>query len=334
MINVLCYGAGDCFKLYHKNLDFEKIHVMAVLDKNPPIDGKFSYPTASPYTIPIIDVERVCEYDFNYVIIFSYNNSIEMRDYLILKNVPEEKIIYAEMNDVLTKNYAIFNSLCYQPMKAYSVIDNPFLACERQIKEFDRISRTDYVRISTLELMGNRIKEAKIDGHVAEAGVFRGFFSSLINEMFPNKNLYLFDTFEGFDDRDMENDFRGTGMVTDKNGFAYREFKDTSVNLVLSNMPHPEKCIVKKGYFPDTTFEIDENIKFALVSLDMDLYGPIYEGLKWFYPRMEKGGYILIHDYNNKSCIGVKEAVDQFCEENLLNFIPIADYCGSVVITK
>lgn len=39
---------------------------------------------------------------------------------------------------------------------------------------------------------------------------------------------------------------------------------------------------------------------FCFVSLDMDLYKPTYEGLHYFYPRLNHGGYIFIHDCRNR----------------------------------
>ena len=47
-------------------------------------------------------------------------------------------------------------------------------------------------------------------------------------------------------------------------------------------------CLFKKGYFPESAHGIDE--KFAFVSLDLDLYKPTLEGLRFFYPKMIKGG--------------------------------------------
>ena len=41
-------------------------------------------------------------------------------------------------------------------------------------------------------------------GECAEAGVFEGDFAKWINQYFPDRKLYLFDTFEGFDMRDIE----------------------------------------------------------------------------------------------------------------------------------
>lgn len=55
---------------------------------------------------------------------------------------------------------------------------------------------------------------------------------------------------------------------------------------------------------------------FVFVSIDVDLYTPTYEGLRYFYSRIVKGGYIFIRDYNNFAYRGVKSAVKVFCEEN------------------
>lgn len=164
------------------------------------------------------------------------------------------------------------------------------------------------------------IKERKISGSIAELGVYKGDFAKLMNYFLPDRTLYLFDTFEGFDKRD-------SIPAGDESWF-----KDTSENIVLQNMPHPEKCIIKKGYFPETTSGVED--KFCLVSLDADLYEPILSGLEYFYPRLEKGGYIFIHDYGNYHFTGVKKAVLKFCMDNDISFVPVLDRCLSAVITK
>lgn len=43
------------------------------------------------------------------------------------------------------------------------------------------------------------INSYHLNGCVAEAGVFQGNFAKVINANFPDRKLYLFDTFEGFD---------------------------------------------------------------------------------------------------------------------------------------
>ena len=55
------------------------------------------------------------------------------------------------------------------------------------------VLRRDYFRYRTFELVADQLKE--LEGAAAEVGVFQGEFSMLINAKFPEKKLYLFDTF-------------------------------------------------------------------------------------------------------------------------------------------
>ncbi|RGY94748.1 TylF/MycF/NovP-related O-methyltransferase [Clostridium sp. AM58-1XD] len=155
---------------------------------------------------------------------------------------------------------------------------------------------------------------------VAEAGVYQGEFAKVINRIFPNSKCYLFDTFEGFDNRDFS--------YEEKESLIQAEhLKKTSIELVLSKMTTPENCIIKQGYFPDTAVGLDE--KYMFVNLDMDLYKPILDGLVYFYPRMISGGVILIHDYFSDVYPNVKSAVldyeQKYLDGKKLNMLPIGD---------
>jgi O-methyltransferase len=143
---------------------------------------------------------------------------------------------------------------------------------------------------------------------------------------FPDKKLYLFDTFEGFDKKDI--------MIERRNNYSTgkQDFSNTSIDLVLKKMKYPENCIIKKGVFPETTKGLNEN--FIFVSIDADLYEPTYQGLCYFYPRLEHGGYIFVHDYNNIEYMGVKEAVNKFTKEYNVPYFPLSDRWGSVIIAK
>ena len=57
-------------------------------------------------------------------------------------------------------------------------------------------------------------------------------------------------------------------------------------------------------------------------------------GLSEFYPKLVKGGVIIIHDYNSTQFPGVKRAVKRFCKENDVYLLPICDMHGSAVIIK
>lgn len=176
-------------------------------------------------------------------------------------------------------------------------------------------------RIVMLRKCISLMKERNIQGDMAEVGVYTGEFCKLFNRYFPERKLYLFDTFEGFDSkRDLVNEV------------DLDEFKDTSVDIVLSKMKTPENCIVKKGYFPDTAKDVDG--EFSLVSLDCDLYNPILAGLEFFYPRLVPGGYIFVHDFGSYHFKEVKQAVFEYCERNHAVIFPIVDRGLSVIISK
>lgn len=167
------------------------------------------------------------------------------------------------------------------------------------------------------------IKERKIKGNIAELGVYQGEFSSFLSKQLPDKRIYLFDTFEGFSQTDL--------MTKEVNGDE-SVFKDTSVDLVLKKMPIRENVIIKKGWFPDTADGLEDS--FCFVSLDADLYNPIYAGLEFFYPRLEKGGYIFIHDFDSMTYPGCKQAVYDYCDKHTVSFVPILDRCCTAIITK
>lgn len=176
-------------------------------------------------------------------------------------------------------------------------------------------------RIVMLRKCISLMKERNVEGDMAEVGVYTGEFSKLFNRYFPNRKLYLFDTFNGFDSkRDAVNEV------------DIDNFKDTSVDIVLGKMKNPENCIVKKGYFPDTAADVDG--AFSLVSLDCDLYKPILAGLEFFYPKLVPGGYIFVHDFGSYHYKEVKKAVFEYCEKEHIPLFPIVDKCLSVIISK
>ena len=138
----------------------------------------------------------------------------------------------------------------------------------------------------------------------------------------PERTLFLFDTFEGFDPAEA----RGQG-----GGFV-EAHRNTSVERVLGLLPHPEKIVVRQGLFPAAAEGIEE--RFALVSLDVDLEESTLAGLRWFLPRMNKGACLLLHDYNNSRLPGVKAALRRFEEEQGIRLykVPLCDVNGTLVI--
>lgn len=184
----------------------------------------------------------------------------------------------------------------------------------------ERDLQGDYVRVRTLELLCAGLGD--VPGAAAELGVYRGSFARCINALLPERTLYLFDTFEGFDPAEA----RGQG-----GGFV-EAHRNTSAETVLRLLPHPEKTAIRKGLFPQTVQGLEDE-RFCLVSLDVDLEESSYAGLCWFLPRMSEGGYLLLHDYNNPRLPGVKRALERWeAEHGRLAAVPLCDRNGTLVI--
>lgn len=183
--------------------------------------------------------------------------------------------------------------------------------------------QADYARYATFALAVQRLLDEHIAGSFAEAGVYRGHLSSFLHRLAPERTYYLFDTFEGFPQQDLE-----PGVAED------RRFSDTSVDLVLHTIGDTENIVVRKGYVPET-FAGLEHEQFAFVLLDLDLYRPTAAGLEFFYPRLVPGGYLAIHDYNNpESNWACKRAVDAFMKDKPEYIIELADRFGTALFRR
>lgn len=173
------------------------------------------------------------------------------------------------------------------------------------------------------------VEAEKIEGNVAECGVFRGDSAKFINKFFKNRELYLFDTFEGFADEDIKKEIILGNESYNQSIFTSKELFDrTSIDLVLTKMTYPNKVRIHKGYFPDSAEGIEET--FCFVNLDMDLYTPMLNGLRFFWDKLSEGGGILLHDYFHQCLPGVKKAVNDFEQERgiCVKKVPIGDSCS------
>lgn len=88
------------------------------------------------------------------------------------------------------------------------------------------------------------------------------------------------------------------------------------------------------GMFPaSVTPEMRDDI-YAFVSIDCDIYTPILEGLKFFWPRLVVDGVIFIHDYSSGYWAGATKAVDYFCQKQGVAGMLLSDLAGSYVLTR
>lgn len=181
----------------------------------------------------------------------------------------------------------------------------------------------DPVRYAGLALAVRTLQRDAVTGDFAEVGVWRGATSRFLLRCAPERTLYLFDTFAGFAHRDREPE-----------NASDSRFQDTSEAHVRRALGGAANVVIRAGYFPETTTGLEDH-RFAFVLLDLDVHPPTAAGLAFFYPRLSRGGYLFVHDYNNpESNWACKRALDEFLADKPERALELPDKWGSAVFRK
>ena len=276
---------------------------------------------------PVISLEQLAGREFDLLIVASREAERVERDCRQLGIAPE-KLLFLKNHLAPVERNRSYDTARAVLGDAY--VDR-LIGSERLIRvplwtEKERIagpgSDNDYVRLKTLEALCLRLEG--VPGAAAELGVYRGGFARWLSTLLPDRRLFLFDTFEGFDPAE---------SAGESAGFT-EAHRNTSAEGVLAVLPHPENAVIRPGLFPQTAEGL-EGERFALVSLDADLEESTLAGLRFFWPRMSEGGYLLLHDYNNPRPPGVRRALERFeAEAGRLPAVPLCDVSGTLVIPR
>lgn len=184
----------------------------------------------------------------------------------------------------------------------------------------------DAARFTALILNLRQLKADNIPGDFAELGVWRGNSAAILAEFAAasGRHLFLFDTFCGFDRRNLvEIDQAHNPM-----------FADTSIAYVQETVGHPATITCVQGFFPESITGEVRSRTFALAHIDCDLYEPVKAALEFFYPLMPRGGMMILHDYSSGTWAGATLAIDEFCAATgeFLSLWP--DKSGTAMIRK
>ena len=185
--------------------------------------------------------------------------------------------------------------------------------------------RADLARLCMFLENARLLEQERVPGSLAELGVYKGSTAKLLHALMPDRTLWLFDTFEGFDERDLAHERKGAS------GFR---FDDTSLDAVLRHVGASDRVRACKGRFPETASQVPDGERFALVHLDADLYKPTADALAFFYPRMSPGGFIVLHDYGSGAWPGIAQAADAFFEDKPESLVRIPDKSGTAVVRR
>jgi O-methyltransferase len=175
-----------------------------------------------------------------------------------------------------------------------------------------RMKRKTLVTFNESFLVYSLVRSVRdMDGHLAEVGVYEGSTAKMICEQKGSKQVHLFDTFEGLPQG-----------ATDKEKRLYpKPAYRCSLESVQKYLSEYDNVTFHKGYFPDSAADLDPELKFSFVHMDVDLYESTRACLEFFYPRMLPGGIMLSHDYSILT--SVERAFTEFFADKRENIIEL-----------
>jgi O-methyltransferase len=164
---------------------------------------------------------------------------------------------------------------------------------------------------------------ANLEGDIVECGCWRGGFSIFLSKLFKDKKIWVFDSFEGFQDLS-DAKYNYSKVERHIPSFTHNQIGQIGVpyEITLNNFKdygleddiNSERIRIVKGFVRDTTKNIDLE-KISLLRIDVDSYSAVLEVLYNMYPKVVDGGYIIFDDS------GLRETFDAmvtfFTEHNL-----------------
>lgn len=210
----------------------------------------------------------------------------------------------------------------------------------RSVRPF---TMTSPERIFALREGIKHIVRHQIPGEIVECGVWKGgsmmAAAMTLQELgATNRDLYLFDTFEGMPapgEEDVTLDNEPAEELLSKSDkessaiWAYSTLEEVKRNLLSTEYPESRLFFIK-GRVEETIPE-SAPCQIALLRLDTDWYESTYHELVHLYPRLSSGGVLIIDDYGHWK--GARKAVDQYAEENNLRLLlSRIDYTGRTCV--
>lgn len=184
---------------------------------------------------------------------------------------------------------------------------------------------TSDVNILALIKAIRHVVENKVEGAVVECGVWKGgsmmaAVHTLLHLKDTERQVYLYDTYEQFSVPAHEDvSYKGEKgsavlqkLATDGKGWLAPTIEEVRNNLDQTGYPAKHIHLIK-GEVEKTIPETMPG-KIALLRLDTDWYASTKHELTWLFPRLSKGGVLIIDDYGYWK--GCKKAVDEYFENH------------------
>jgi len=155
---------------------------------------------------------------------------------------------------------------------------------------------------------------SKIPGCIIECGVFKGAslirFATFLKLLKSNKKIIAFDTFGKHTTTKISSDHKRRKILLSHGKEAISE---KQLMNILKRKGLEKNIQLIKGDITKTVpnyLKLNPKLKISLLNLDVDFYEPSMSILKNFYPKLSKGGILMLDDYGVWD--GETMAVDEY----------------------
>lgn len=207
---------------------------------------------------------------------YSYQKHFNPKDFILLR------IIKA----IRSKTGAILSSVLF-PIRSRLLYN--------QFTHFTMIPKANY--IANLSLCW---KFKDVQGDIVECGTWKGgMIAGIVSMMGTDRSYHLFDSFEGLPEVKEIDGPDAQIWQSNTNGIDYFDNCKADINDARTAMIRSgaKQYTINKGWFNETlkTFSFPEGI--AILRLDADWYDSTMDCLVNLFPRINKGGILILDDY-------------------------------------
>ncbi len=218
-------------------------------------------------------------------------------------------------------------------------------AAVETIRRVRRHTMTSPARLESLIRAVEHVVKAEVPGALVECGVWRGgsmmaVALTLKRLGVTDRDLYLYDTYTGMTrptPEDVDSAYDGFSLAR----MWQRRRSDDGMNWIGVPVEEVREAMASTGY-PDARVHliagpVEETLpaqapaEIALLRLDTDWYSSTRHEMEQLYPRLVRGGVLVLDDYGHYP--GARRAVDEYLAasgEHLL--LQRVDYTGRLAV--
>jgi hypothetical protein len=203
---------------------------------------------------------------------------------------------------LLKRNIMLMRKYKFDPKAREEGLDWPPLA-----DTMIGIKRLDNIQFCLEKVIGDHVP-----GDCIETGVWRGGASIFMRAVLKahgvtDRTVWLADSFAGLPPPDAAIYPQDSQDVHHTVKFLAVSCEEVKKNFIKYGL-FDNQVRFLKGWFKDTLPNAPMQ-KLAIIRLDGDMYESTMEGLKYLYPKLSAGGFVIVDDYALKGC---REAVHDF----------------------